>query len=59
LARLQGLDRQITVNSLFRPEIIRDLELKRHGFAMCAPQPVELHAISRRSVSPDGSRQRR
>ena len=27
------------VNSLFRPEIIRDLELKRHGFAMLPRSP--------------------
>src|SRR3989475_1852089 len=27
------------VNSLFRPEIIRDLELKRHGFAMLPRNP--------------------
>ncbi|MBI2947100.1 MAG: NAD(P)/FAD-dependent oxidoreductase [Verrucomicrobia bacterium] len=27
------------VNSLFRPEIIRDLELKRHGFAMIPRSP--------------------
>src|SRR5438105_1647066 len=27
------------VNSLFRPEIIRDLELKRHGFVMLARSP--------------------
>ena len=27
------------VNSLFRPEIIRDLELKRHGFAMVPRSP--------------------
>jgi phytoene dehydrogenase-like protein len=27
------------VNSLFRPEIIRDLELKRHGFAMIPRNP--------------------
>jgi len=27
------------VNSLFRPEIIRDLDLKRHGFAMLARSP--------------------
>src|SRR2546421_9214196 len=27
------------VNSLFRPEIIHDLELKRHGFAMLARSP--------------------
>src|SRR5438552_12787802 len=27
------------VNSLFRPEIVRDLELKRHGFAMLARSP--------------------
>src|SRR6266516_1928588 len=27
------------VNSLFRPEIIRDLELKRHGFAMMPRSP--------------------
>src|SRR4026209_2492588 len=26
-------------NSLFRPEIIRDLELKRHGFAMLPRSP--------------------
>src|SRR5204862_1845744 len=27
------------VNSLFRPEIIRDLELKRHGFQMLPRNP--------------------
>ena len=27
------------VNSLFRPEIIRDLDLKRHGFEMLPAQP--------------------
>ena len=27
------------VNSLFRPEIIRDLELKKHGFAMLPRNP--------------------
>src|SRR6266511_2932133 len=27
------------VNSLFRPEIIRDLELKRHGFALLPRNP--------------------
>src|SRR5215471_4104604 len=27
------------VNSLLRPEIIRDLELKRHGFVMLARSP--------------------
>src|SRR6266511_6463733 len=27
------------VNSLFRPEIIRDLELKRHGFLMLPRSP--------------------
>ena len=27
------------VNSLFRPEIIRDLELKRHGFSMLPRSP--------------------
>src|SRR2546423_9210727 len=27
------------VNSLFRPEIIRDLELKRHGFQMLPRSP--------------------
>src|SRR6266436_5149980 len=27
------------VNSLFRPEIIRDIELKRHGFAMLSLSP--------------------
>src|SRR5260370_30134017 len=27
------------VNSLLRPEIIRDLELKRHGFAMLPRSP--------------------
>jgi phytoene dehydrogenase-like protein len=27
------------VNSLFRPEIVRDLELKRHGFAMLPRSP--------------------
>src|SRR5919204_2705062 len=27
------------VNSLFRPEIIRDLELKRHGFEMLPRDP--------------------
>src|SRR5205807_3254747 len=27
------------VNSLFRPEIVRDLELKRHGFAMLPRNP--------------------
>src|SRR4030095_11448568 len=27
------------VNSLFRPEIIRDLELKRHGFVMIPRSP--------------------
>src|SRR5438094_10169879 len=27
------------VNSLFRPEIIRDLDLKRHGFAMLPRSP--------------------
>src|SRR5204862_5812530 len=27
------------VNSLFRPEIIRDLELKRHGFVMLPRSP--------------------
>ena len=27
------------VNSLFRPEIIRDLELKRHGFEMLPRNP--------------------
>src|SRR3954470_18822472 len=27
------------VNSLFRPEIIRDLELKRHGFTMLPRSP--------------------
>src|SRR6516162_9485479 len=27
------------VNSLFRPEIIRDLDLKRHGFAMLPRDP--------------------
>src|SRR5919108_4378991 len=27
------------VNSLFRPEIVRDLELKRHGFAMIPRSP--------------------
>jgi phytoene dehydrogenase-like protein len=37
LARLQSFDRY--VNSLFRPEIIRDLELKRHGFVMVPRSP--------------------
>src|SRR5438045_3393421 len=27
------------VNSLFRPEIVRDLDLKRHGFAMIPRSP--------------------
>ena len=38
LARLQGLHRGY-VNSLLRPEIIRDLELKRHGFEMLPRSP--------------------
>ena len=45
------------VNSLFRPEIIRDLELKRHGFAMLPAQSVEFHALARWPLSADGARQ--
>src|SRR2546430_3837781 len=45
------------VNSLFRPEIIRDLELKRHGFAMLPRSPSSF-AIARWPLPPDGARQR-
>src|SRR5215210_7020501 len=36
------------VNSLFRPEIIRDLELKRHGFKMLPRNPSSFSPL------PDG-----
>ena len=40
------------VNSLFRPEIIRDLDLKRHGFAMIPRSPSSFTPL------PDGRHER-
>src|SRR5258708_17372841 len=40
------------VNSLFRPEIIRDLELKRHGFALLPRSPSSFTPL------PDGAASR-
>ena len=39
------------VNSLFRPEIIRDLELNEHGFEVLPREPVVVHAVPRRPLS--------
>ena len=39
------------VVSLFRPEIVRDLELARHGYAVCRG-PVLVHAAARRPLAP-------
>ena len=38
------------VNSLFRPEIIRDLELKRHGFEMLPRSPSSFTPVPRRPL---------
>src|SRR6266853_719268 len=40
------------VNSLFRPEIIRDLELKRHGFAMLPRSPSSFTPLPGGASSP-------
>src|SRR5204863_8133226 len=41
------------VNSLFRPEIVRDLELKRHGFELLPRNPSSFTPFpDRRSLSP-------
>ena len=42
------------VNSLFRPEIIRDLELHELRLRDAAAQSVVVHAVSRRPLSADG-----
>ena len=39
------------VNSLFQPEIVRDLELKKSWVRDAAQKSVELYAVSRRAVS--------
>ena len=42
------------VNSLFRPEIIRDLELARLRLRAARAQPVVVLAVPRRPLSADG-----
>ena len=44
------------VNSLFRPEIIRDLRLADYGFAAAGAQPVVVLAVPRRPLSAAGRR---
>ncbi len=43
------------VNSLFRPEIIRDLELKRHGFTMLPRSPSSFTPLSNIQSSGSGA----
>ena len=45
------------VNSLLRPEIIRDLELKRHGFEMLPQKPLVVHPVPRWPLAPARSGQ--
>ena len=47
------------VNSLLRPEIIRDLELARHGFEMLPRSPVVVHPVPRRPLADARARTRR
>ena len=47
------------VNSLFRPEIIRDLRADDVRLRDAAAQPVVVHAVPRRPLPDDGRRTRR